>query len=154
MTTRFFFGILFICFSFNSFSQNNEDLIRHSIQNYFNGTAYSYVAQIELAFHPEAELYLENKDGELWKLKASEYIAFFKKNKPGTFGGRYSKILSIDIEGNLALVKAEILFPAKKLRYIDVFIMKEVAAGKWQIISKAANNKPMTDDRIPETVDR
>ena len=132
--------------SLNLFSQGPEDLIRHSIQNYFNGTAYNHTDQIQAAFHPEAELYLENREGELWKLKASEYIDLFKKNEPGKFGGRYSKILSIDIEGNLALVKAEILFPKINKRFIDVFIMKEVEEKKWQIISKAANSELIKEE--------
>ena len=75
---------------------------RHTIQYYFNGTAYNYLDQIESAFYSEATLYLENTKGEMLKLNSTEYIAFFKKNKPGTFGGRYSKILSIEQEGNLA----------------------------------------------------
>lgn len=123
-----------------AFGQSNEDLIRHSIQNYFNGTAYNYLDQIRSAFHPEAELYLENREGKLWKMTADEYIALFEKNEPGKFGGRYSKIMSIDIEGNLAQVKAEILMPARNRRYIDVFIMRQNQEGAWQIVSKAANS--------------
>jgi hypothetical protein len=73
-------------------------------------------------------------------------LALFEKNEPGTFGGRYSKILSIDIEGNLALVKAEILFPRINKRFIDVFIMKEVEEGSWLIISKAANSSLMEEE--------
>ena len=134
---------LLLCFCING--QSSEDLIRHSIQNYFNGTAYNYLDQIRSAFIPEAELYLENSKGEMLKLSPEDYIGFFKDNEPGKFIGRYSKILSIDIEDTLALVKAEILMPARKRRYIDVFIMKEVAPGEWKIISKAANSKPMVE---------
>ncbi len=132
--------ILFLFASLSVYGQNNEDLIRHTIQNYFNGTAYNHLSQIEAAFYPEADLFLEGRDGEIRKFTAAEYIALFKKNEPGKFGGRYSKILSIDIEGNLAQVKAEILVPSRNRRYIDVFIMKEVETSKWQIISKAANS--------------
>ena len=126
--------------------QTSEDLIRHTIQNYFNGTAYNYIGQIEAAFYPDADLFLENREGGIRKFTAAEYIDLFRKNKPGTFGGRYSKILSIDIEGNLAQVKAEILIPARNRRYIDVFIMREVSAGKWQIISKAANSSLIKEE--------
>lgn len=146
MTTRSFLMLLGMLFSTFLFSQSDEDLIRHTIQNYFNGTAYNYLEQAESAFHPEAELYLENREGELMKLTAAEYIALFKNNEPGKFGGRYSKLLSIDIEGNLALVKAEILMPARNRRYIDVFIMKEVEEGNWLIISKAANSSLIKED--------
>jgi len=140
MTTRTVFTCICLFISLSAFSQSAEDLIRHSIQNYFNGTAHNRLDQIRAAFHPEAELYLENREGKLWKLTAAEYIAMFEKNEPGKFGGRYSKILSIDREGNLAQVKAEILMPARNRRFIDVFFMREVEVGKGQIISKAANS--------------
>lgn len=140
MTIRVFLMAISLCVGLSAFGQSNEDLIRHSIQNYFNGTAYNYVEQIRSAFHPEAELYLENREGELWKITADEYIALFEKSEPGKFSGRYSQILSIDVEGNLAQVKAEILMPARNRRYIDVFIMRQDKEGKWLIVSKAANS--------------
>lgn len=128
---------------FLAFSQTKEDYVRHSLHNYFNGTAYSYLNQIEAAFYPEATLYLENREGELMKLTAAEYIAFFEKNTPGEFTGRYNKILSIEVEGNLAQVKAEILIPSRNRRYVDVFIFREMSENHWQIVSKAANSSPI-----------
>ncbi len=88
MKTTVLLTFLGIFISSVAFSQSDEDLIRHTIQNYFNGTAYSYLDQIESAFYSEATLYLENTKGEMMKLSPAEYIAFFIKNKPGTFGGR------------------------------------------------------------------
>lgn len=126
-------------------AQSDEDLIRHTIQNYFNGTAYNYLDQIESAFHPDANLFLENQAGELVIFSAADYIALFKKNEPGKFGGRYSQILNIDIEGNLAQVKAEILMPKRNRRYVDVFIMRKNKDNQWQIIGKAANSSAMED---------
>lgn len=143
MTTRLLITTIGLLLVTGAFGQSDEDLIRHTINNYFNGTAYNHLEQIEAAFHPQAELYLENRDGELWKLSASEYIALFKKNEAGKFGGRYAKILSIDQEGNLALVKAEILMPAVNRRYIDLFIVRRMAEDQWLIVSKAANSQLM-----------
>ncbi|MEZ5038609.1 MAG: nuclear transport factor 2 family protein [Saprospiraceae bacterium] len=143
MTIRILFVFIGIMLYLSAVGQNEEDLIRHSIQNYFNGTAYNYVDQIEAAFHSEAVLYLETAEGGIRKMTSAEYIALFKNNEPGKFGGRYSKILSIDIEGNLALVKAEILMPGRNRRYIDVFIMRKMAADQWKIVSKAANSSPI-----------
>lgn len=140
MRRKVFFTAIGLYLCMTAFGQSNEDLIRHSIQNYFNGTAYNHLEQIRSAFHPDAELYLENRDGELWKMPAEQYIALFEKNEPGKFSGRYSQILSIDIEGNLAQVKAEILMPARDRRFIDVFIMRQDKEGKWLIVSKAANS--------------
>ena len=146
MKIKILFSLFILLSASVVYAQNDEDLIRHTIQNYFNGTAYNHLDQIRSAFYEEAELYLENRDGGIMKLTSEEYISFFKDNTPGKFGGRYSKIMSIDIEGNLALVKAEILFPKRKRRYVDVFIMKEVTEDNWLIISKAANSGPMKEE--------
>ena len=118
------------CFTLSLNAQSEEELIRHSIHNYFNGTAYNHLDQIKSAFHPEAQLFLENQQGELVIFTTAEYIALFEKNEPGKFIGRYNKILQIDIEGNLAQVKAEILMPKRKRRYIDVFIMRKNKEGQ------------------------
>ncbi len=140
MKTRFAIIIFSFCMCSSAFSQSSEDLIRNTIQNYFNGTMYAYINQIEAAFYPEAELYLENREGVLIKITPTEYKKYFENKTPGEFTGRYSKILSIDIEANLALVKAEILVPSVNRRYLDVFIMREITKGEWKIISKAANS--------------
>lgn len=146
MKTTVLLTFLGLFISSMAFSQSDEDLIRHTIQNYFNGTAYSYLDQIESAFYSEATLYLENTKGEMMKLSPAEYIAFFKKNKPGSFGGRYSKILSIEQEGNLAQVSAEILVPSRNRRYLDVFITRRMDDGRWLIVSKAANSAPIAKE--------
>lgn len=146
MKTTVLLTFLGLFISSTAFSQSDEDLIRHTIQNYFNGTAYSYLDQIESAFYAEATLYLENTKGEMLKLSPAEYIAFFKKNKPGSFGGRYSKILSIEQEGNLAQVSAEILVPSRNRRYLDVFITRRMDDGRWLIVSKAANSAPIKQE--------
>ncbi len=131
-------------FSANCISaQSDKDFIRHTIHNYFNGTAFNHIEQIEAAFYSEAVLYLENREGQLVQFSASQYIDLFRKNKAGQFIGRYNKILSIDQEGNLAQVKAEILMPGRNRRYIDVFILRRMEPQLWQIVSKAANSKPI-----------
>lgn len=146
MRIKVLFTLLGIFTHLLAFGQTDEDLIRHSIHNYFNGTAYNHLDQIELAFYPDATLYLENREGVLMKLSPAEYITLFEKNTPGTFSGRYNKIISIEIEGDLAQVKAEILVPAWNRRYIDIFIMKETEPDHWQIISKAANSSPIKEE--------
>lgn len=143
MKSSVLFTFLAMLISLQTFSQTDEDFIRLTLQNYFNGTSYNRVEQIESAFYPEAELYLENRAGELVKMNAAKYVSLFAKNEPGSFEGRYSKVLSIDIEGNLALVKAQILIPSISRRYVDVFIMREMSEGVWKIVSKAANSGPM-----------
>lgn len=140
--------LLFTCFLLPAlvYAQTDEDLVRHTLNNYLNGTSFNQVEQIRSAFHPESELFLENKDESLNIMTNAEYIALFGKREAGKFNGRYGKILAIDIEGNLALAKAEILIPAINRRYLDVFILKRMPEGKWLIVSKAANSKPIQEE--------
>jgi hypothetical protein len=140
MKTNLLLLTLAILFPINLLGQSDEDLIRHTIHNYFNGTAYNQVGQLEAAFHPEAELYLAGADGGMRKMSAAEYLALYKDAEPGKFMQRYSRILSIEMEGKLAQVKAEILMPKRNWRFIDVFIVRKMSDELWQIVSKAADN--------------
>ena len=133
------------CFLFSSlslFGQSDEDLIRHSIHNYFNGTSYNNVKQIESAFFADAKLYLENREGELMVVGPKEYAGWFSKREAGTFSGRYNKLIEIKQTGNLAQVTAEITIPAMERVYTDIFIMRRMNEGEWLIIAKSANNRP------------
>jgi len=145
MKTKFLLTFMALLFAATSCAQNSEALVRNAIQNYFFGTMYNYTDNIRAAFHPETKLFLENRDGELMVISREDYIGYFK-GKPGDFNNRYSKILSIDIEGNLAFVKAEILIPSVKKRYVDFFILREMTEDKWEIIGKAANSGPMKEE--------
>lgn len=146
MKINLVFTFCILLLSWNVNGQSEEDLIRHTLQNYMFGTSYNYLDQIEYAFIPDATLYLENKEGVMLKLSPKEYISYFK-GKPGEFTGRYSKILSIDREGNMALAKAEILVPKSNRRYLDVFIVKEIKKGEWKIVSKAANSRLINNEK-------
>lgn len=140
MTFRYTLTIIafFNCLALTA--QSDEDLIRHTIHNYFNGTAHNRIEQLKEAFHPEAELYLAGTDGSMRKMSATEYLALYEKAEAGKFMERYSKIISIDLEGKLAMVKAEILMPKRNWRFIDVFIVRKMSDELWQIVSKAADN--------------
>jgi len=127
-------------------SQSDEDLVRYTLNNYLNGTSFNQTEQIKSAFHPESNLYLEGKDEALNIMPSAEYIALFEKREAGKFNGRYGKILAIDLNGNLALAKAEILIPAINKRYLDVFILRRMPEGNWLIISKAANSQLIEEE--------
>lgn len=146
MTKKPFLFFLCLLLPFLAYAQTDEDLVRYTLNNYLNGTSFNQVEQIKLAFHPESELFLENKDETLNIMPNAKYIAGFAKREAGKFNGRYGRILDIDVEGNLALAKAEILIPAIGRRYLDVFILKRMPEGNWLIVSKAANSKPIKED--------
>ncbi|NQY65904.1 MAG: nuclear transport factor 2 family protein [Alteromonadaceae bacterium] len=130
------FILLLIISPFALATTANEQ-IEEVLMNYINGTSYSHTAQIEKAFHPQANLLLEKKDTPFWRVPIKEYISWFSDKKPGEFTGRIGEILSIDVDGRVASAKVEIFFPKRKIRYVDMFLLKNIS-GQWQIISKTA----------------
>ena len=133
-------ALLFVSASIAQTSKNEAALIKETVTNYIEGTSYNEINRIRKAFYPEANLYLDGKEGELNVLPISEYIGFFKNRKPGEFNGRIGKIISINQFGNISQAKAEILIPAINKKYIDMFILKKIE-GEWKIISKTANSE-------------
>jgi hypothetical protein len=111
--------------------------ITAALDNYIQGTSYSYPEQIAKAFYSDANLLLEKKNQAVWRVPSKDYAGWFSKNKLGTFTGRIGKILNIDISGSIATAKVEILIPKKQRRYVDLFLMKKIEQ-QWKIISKTA----------------
>lgn len=145
----FISSILILVFTSSFYAQNTHDKIHATLMDYIEGTSYNYVDRIENAFHKESELFLDGKNDDIWIVPSAKYISWFTDKKEGEFNGRIGNILSIEYFGNIASAKAEILIPARGIRYVDMFILKE-EAGAWKIISKTANSKPTnkTGDKI------
>lgn len=124
-------------------ASNEQAAIIATLNNYFQGTAYNQPDVIKKAFSDSATLNLEKKDTPNWVVPAAEYISWFEGKIHGQFNGRIGEILSIDIVGNIATAKAEILYPERDLRMIDMFLLRKLN-NQWQIISKAATRTDET----------
>lgn len=131
------FTLLLLIGSTGLLAQTEEDAVRKTLQNYIDGTSYNNPEQIEDAFYKDAHLFLSKDGQEIFIMTAEEYADSFKKREQGTFNGREGKILSVDVENDIATAKAEILIPEADLRFIDIFLLKKLS-GTWKIISKAA----------------
>ncbi|MDT0581108.1 nuclear transport factor 2 family protein [Brumicola blandensis] len=132
--------ILIIIFALVSFVAQSQELTKQQIaqvlKNYISGTSFNEPSLIKSAFSKDAQLLLDKKGQETWLVHPNEYASWFKNNK-GQFNGRIGEILSIDVEGNVATAKVEILLPANTKRYVDVFLLKKLSSG-WKITSKNA----------------
>lgn len=137
---RYFFLVVCLLLGNLLIAQSTEDDIRTTLLNYMDGTSYNQKEQIEKAFYPEANLYLDGKDNKLNVIPIKKYASFFDNSYKGQFNGRIGKIISIDYFGNIAQAKVEILMPKRNLRYIDLFILKKIEGG-WKIMSKTANSE-------------
>jgi putative intracellular protease/amidase len=130
-----------ILISTSAYGQSNELKIRQTLNNYIQGTSYNRPKQIEKAFHQDTDLLLEKKNKPLWRVPVTQYISWFESGEVGGFTGRIGEIMNIDVAGNVATAKVEIIFPAKKLRYTDLFLLKKLN-DNWKIISKTASSEP------------
>ncbi|MEM6829512.1 MAG: nuclear transport factor 2 family protein, partial [Bacteroidota bacterium] len=124
--------------------QTDRQLIEQTLNNYIEGTSYSYPDRIRAAFYEDANLFLSKEDQELYIVKINDYASFFDKNTPGTFTGRVGNIISIDQYQNIATAKLEIIVPKGELRFIDLLLLKKLN-DQWKIISKTATSEPSDD---------
>ena len=137
---KYIFLALLIVLSTNLFAQTEESEIRVALLNYIEGTSYNQTSRIKEAFYEKANLYLDGKEEDPWIVPSTEYISWFEKGEEGKFNGRVGKILSVESFGKIALAKAEILMPSRKVRYVDMFILRKVK-NEWRIISKTATSE-------------
>jgi putative intracellular protease/amidase len=117
-------------------SAENE-AIKKVLNNYIQGTSYNYPDKILSAFYSDADLFLEKKGSDIWRVPAKEYVSWFKTNLVGKSTGRIGEILNIEISGLIATAKVEILLPKKQRRFVDLFLLKKIK-NNWKIISKSA----------------
>ncbi|MEP3889360.1 MAG: nuclear transport factor 2 family protein [Hellea sp.] len=130
-------------------SSDQHDAVKAALNNYLNGSSYSRPDQIKSAFYAESDMFLHHPEKPIYRMTSETYAALFEKRERGKFNGRYGKILDIDISGDIATAKAEILIPKGNARYIDIFILKKLD-GDWKILSKAAGHgdSDRSGDRI------
>jgi len=132
---------LLILISAYAFSQteNKSDLeqIKETLTHYMEGTSNGEPERLKLAFHPEFNLYSVDKDNNLKITSGEKYI---KGIKPGHKSNRTGRIVSIDIENNVATAKLEIDIP--KWRVFTDYMLLVKYNGKWRIIHKSYSWKP------------
>lgn len=116
----------------------DEEQIRTTLTDYIEGSSNNRVDQIKKAFADNATLYLTNKEGEFKVFTPEQYTGFFKNGVPGAFNGRVGNILDIEIEKDIASARAEIVIAERESKYIDLFLLKNIAGKGWKIISKTA----------------
>lgn len=123
-----------------SVEKTDRQQVEQTLHDYIQGTSFSNPTQIARAFDPQANLYLTKKDQPHWIVPSSTYIDWFKDRPVGTPVGRIGEIISIDIEGDVAAAKVEVIMPKRKARYADLMLLKKLE-GQWKIISKTASRK-------------
>lgn len=107
-------------------------LITTTLMDYIDGTANGDPEQVRRAFHPDFNLYTVNDADSLVIRSGAKYIDGIK---PGEKNTRQGRIISIDVEGDAAMAKAEIAIPGWRV-FTDYFLLLKYE-GDWRIVQKS-----------------
>lgn len=117
---------------------SEEDAVREAAGHYLKGHATGDPEEFRKAFHPDAKLFWI-KDGALATRTSAEYIAGATGKPADDEASRRRRIVSVDIDGDAAMVKIELDYP--KAHFIDYLSMLKVD-GTWRIVNKIFHIEP------------
>jgi len=126
----FLVPVVLLLASTSSLANNDVAEITSVIQKYFDGTSKGQPELVKQAFAKSLELQYVDKKGQLARWLGTEYIANIK---PGKIKSRRGKIISIDITGNAAVVKATVT--TTTTLFTDYLLLLKVDSG-WQVTNK------------------
>lgn len=112
-------------------AKTDSEQVKETLLDYIEGTANGQPTRLRKAFHPDFNLYTVAKDS-LWIRSGEEYIS---NVKVGEKVNRIGKIISIDIEKDAAIAKAEIVIPNVRT-FTDYFLLLKYQ-GSWKIVHKS-----------------
>jgi putative intracellular protease/amidase len=121
----------------NIFVKNDVEQVKEILLDYIEGTANGQPERLRKAFHPNFNLYTVAKDS-LWIRSGEKYISNIK---PGEKANRIGRIISIDIEKDAAIAKAEIVVPNWRT-FTDYFLILKYE-GAWKIVHKSYSWKEL-----------
>lgn len=102
------------------------------VEKYFSGTEDGRPDLLKEAFLPSLEIQSVGTNGSLRRLTAEDYIGRFQVGKKANRKGR---IVSMDVVGTAASVKAEIVMGERL--YTDYLLLLKLADG-WHVTNKIA----------------
>lgn len=128
---------ILLCSSFIAFSQTNTQTksdiqgVTEAINHYLEGTKNGEPERLNKAFHPDFNLYYVDKDS----IRIRSGKKYISQIKHGEVNNRIGRIISIDIEGNAAMAKAEVTIPKWRV-FTDYFLLLKVNQ-EWKIVQKS-----------------
>ncbi|OCB73990.1 dehydrogenase [Flavobacterium piscis] len=117
--------------STNTFALSDLEQITEILLDYIEGTANGQPERLRKAFDPNFNLYTVAKD-TLWIRSGEQYISNIKT---GEKTNRIGSIVSIDIEKDTAIAKAEIVIPNQRI-FTDYFLILKYQRN-WKIVHKS-----------------
>lgn len=111
--------------------KSDFEQISEILNDYIEGTRDGQPERLRKAFHPNFNLYTVSKD-TLWTRSGEHYISSIKD---GEKTNRIGRIISIDIEKDAAIAKAEIEISGWRT-FTDYFLILKFQ-GAWKIVHKS-----------------
>ena len=118
-----------------------QKAIVKAVNAYFEGIMNNDSAQLDIAFHPDAELSATLPNGRIYRSAYSEWRKFTKQPKSDPTG-RINRIANVDIKGNAAVVTTVLDWPT--VRYVDFLSLIKTGAEEWKIVSKIWHQQAKT----------
>lgn len=119
-------------------SQNENNMeetvaeIKKTVEAYFVGTRDGDIEALKTAFHPDCKIYSIDDDGELTFLTQPQFHQVVLDNYQKA--RRHNQILSLEFEGNTAMVKSQADYPS--FGFMDYLTILNIK-GTWKIVSKS-----------------
>jgi ketosteroid isomerase-like protein len=110
-----------------------EKGVQRAVQAYFDGVTNSDSTQLDIAFHPDAELSATLPNGKVYRAKYADWRNFTKSPKQDP-AGKQNRVARMDIMGNAAVVTTVLDWP--RVRYVDYLSLIKTGADEWKIVSK------------------
>jgi hypothetical protein len=107
---------ILLCLPILSFAQeaksNDESAIKQTLRYYYDGLKNHDISTLKRAFHPKAKWLARTKENNLVEFPITRYYANIRRNMRGEPPTNVNmQIVSIDVTGKAAIVKAELLYP-------------------------------------------
>jgi uncharacterized protein (TIGR02246 family) len=115
-----------------------EKAVVRAVNAYIEGVMNNDSVQLDIAFHPDAELSATLPDGRIYRSPYSEWRKFTTRPK-GDPAGKTNRIARVDINGNAAVAVTVLDWP--RVRYVDYLSLIKTGADDWKIVSKVWNQE-------------
>lgn len=111
----------------------DEAAVREVVQGYFDGMIEGDPEKLRAAFHPEAFLIGQGRDGQIMRIPFERWSAGMNRPRENPRAYR-NEIADVDITGNAAVVKTVLTWPSVK--YVDYLSLLRNRDGEWRIVNK------------------
>lgn len=110
-----------------------EAAVREAVDHYMKGIMQYSKAELEEAFWSDAHIMSYGRRG-LFDSPFSEWVGFTERNQPPSdTSGYVNTVVSVDIAGNAAVVKTDLVWP--NVHYVDYLSLLKID-GQWRIVNK------------------